>query len=154
MKKILWLIPFILIFSIIFISALNISIDIQEKYTKVSAGEKFYFEVEVKYPENSVRKDLIFEFNVKKNDEIVTHSKVLKAVETQISFLESVDIPEDAKEGLYTLYISVSDYNDLYEEVSADFQITKQKENHKYLWIAIGILFFLIMIILIWSKLK
>lgn len=133
------------------VSSLSISVDIPEKYMEVHAGEKFYFEVEVKYPENNIRKDLIFEFDVKKGDEIISHSKTLKAIETQMSFLDSINIPEDTDNGLYTLQVSVSDYDDLYEEVSTTFQVVEKKDSHFSLWIAIGVLFILMLIILIWK---
>jgi len=34
------------------VAALSISVHVPEKYTDVEAGERFYFEIDVKYPEN------------------------------------------------------------------------------------------------------
>ncbi|MCX6795879.1 MAG: hypothetical protein NTW06_00045, partial [Candidatus Falkowbacteria bacterium] len=66
------------------VSAMSISVGIPEKYSEIRAGEKVYFETEVKWPENVGRKDLRIEYSVKdKNGQDVAYLKVLKAIETQ-----------------------------------------------------------------------
>ncbi|MCH7850130.1 MAG: hypothetical protein IH845_00620, partial [Nanoarchaeota archaeon] len=37
------------------VSALSIVVHVPEKYVDVQAGERFYFEIEIKYPENPSR---------------------------------------------------------------------------------------------------
>ena len=90
----------------------------------------------------------------KKDGELITKSQVMKAIETQMSFIDDVVITESSETGLYSISVIISDYDDLYEEVSASFQVVDKKDSHLYLWIAIGSLFLLIIFILIWAKLK
>lgn len=123
--------------------ALSIAVHVPEKYTDVKAGERFYFEIEIKYPENSSRKDLRLNYEIKKDDEIIAQSKVLKAVETQASFIDFIVIPESAKKGLYTIRVGVSDYSNLNEEVEASFYVTKIWNQLKlYFLILLGAILF------------
>lgn len=105
------------------IFALSLTVHVPEKYTNVSAGERFYFELDVKYPENPSRKDLRLTYQVLEGETVISKSKVLKAVEAQASFIDFIVIPDNAKSGLHTIKVSVSDYDKLMEEVSATFQI-------------------------------
>lgn len=107
-------------------SALSISMHVPEKYTDVIAGERIYFEVEIKYPENPNRKDLRLVYEIKKDQEIITQSKFVKAIETQASFIDYIVIPESAKDGLHVINAVISDYEDLREEVSASFMVVKK----------------------------
>ena len=86
MKKIcLIFIGFVLFVNLV--SALSVVVHVPEKYVSVVAGERFYFEVEVKYPENPSRKDLSLEYKILTRDgDVIAQSKVLKAIETQASF--------------------------------------------------------------------
>jgi hypothetical protein len=130
--------------------ALNLVIHIPEKYLEVTAGERLTFELEVKYPENPVRKDLRLTYQIKKGEEIVSESKVLKAIETQSSFMDYMVIPESLEIGTYTIANKVQDYANLNEEVSADFRVVKGKADlMKYIYIlgvAIGIVDVLVII--------
>lgn len=105
------------------VSSLSVSAHVLERYSEISAGERFYFEVDVKYPENLERKDLRLQYEVLYEDKIVLQSKVLKAVETQMSFLDYLVIPEGFEPGYYILKIRVLDYDDLDEEVGASFYV-------------------------------
>src|SRR3989339_157453 len=91
-KKYLLLILFLLIINFsnfISVSALSVAVHVPEKYTDVVAGERFYFEIEVKYPENPKRKDLKLNYEIIDSDgKLIAQSKVLKAVETQASFID------------------------------------------------------------------
>ena len=120
--------------------ALNIDVHVPEKYTDVEAGERFYFEIEIKYPENPSRKDLRLEYVIKKDDEVIAESKLLKAVETQASFMDFIVIPEGAEKGLHTINVKVADYEDLSEEISASFQVVDSKGNQLklYFFILLG----------------
>ena len=127
MKKIFYLLLFCLIFnlfSMVFVSSLSLVTHVPEKYTDVAAGERFYFEIEVKYPENPARKDLRLEYEILTQDgEIIAQSKVLKAIETQASFMDFIVIPESAEKGLHIIKIKISDYEVLNEEVEASFYV-------------------------------
>ena len=130
--------------------ALNLVIHIPEKYLEVTAGERLTFELEVKYPENPVRKDLRLTYQIKKGNEVVSESKVLKAIETQSSFMDYMVIPESLEIGTYTIANKVQDYANLNEEVSTDFRVVKGKADLlKYIYIlgvAIGIVDVLVII--------
>jgi hypothetical protein len=105
-------------------SALSIAVHVPEKYTVVQPGDRFYFELEIKYPENPERKDLKLDYEVlTKDGEIIAQSKVLKAVETQASFMDFIIIPETAKKGMHIIKVGISDYENLEEEVEASFQV-------------------------------
>ncbi len=124
--KIMWVMMLLLAFSFINASsiyALSGVVHVPEKYTDVVAGERFYFEIEIKYPENPSRKDLRLEYEIKKDNKVIAQSKVLKAIETQASFMDFIVIPENAKPGLHIINVRVSDYTALSEEVSASFQV-------------------------------
>lgn len=137
--------------------ALNLVIHIPEKYLEITAGDRLTFELEVKYPENPSRKDLRLTYQIKNGDEIVSESKVLKAIESQTSFMDYMTIPESLEVGTYTIINKVQDYENLNEEVSADFRVVKGKADlMKYIYIlgvAIGIVDVLV-IIEFWMILK
>lgn len=121
--------------------ALSAQAHIPEKYTDVKAGERLYFELEIRYPENPARKDLRLEYEIVKDDEVIAKSKFLKAVETQASFMDYVVIPESAKEGLYEIRVQVKDYDKLSEEVSASFKVVTVGDGIRmYFYIIIGLI--------------
>lgn len=124
--------------------ALSIVVRVPEKYTDVEAGERFYFNIEIKYPENPSRSDLRLFYEITKDDKLVAQAKVLKAVETQASFIDFIVLPESAKKGLYILNVTVEDYTDLKEEVSASFHVIGSKGNEIriYFFILLGVIIF------------
>lgn len=125
-----------------FASAMSIVISVPEKYSEVKAGEKIYFETEVRWPENVGRKDLRIEYSVRNSvGQEVAYSKVLKAIETQASFMDSIAIPESVPPGMYRISAKFSDYKNLDQEVAASFGVTKNGDNTlMYLFIIIGLL--------------
>jgi hypothetical protein len=130
---------FALILFVNLVSAMTITINIPEKYSEVSPGEKVYFETEVKWPENDMRKDLKLEYSIKnKDDEEIAYLKVLKAIETQASFMDSINIPESTKPGIYKIYLNISDYKELNQEVVASFKIIRRNSFNIYLPIILG----------------
>jgi hypothetical protein len=133
-----------------FVSAMTITIGIPEKYSEVKAGEKVYFETEVKWPENVGRKDLSIEYSIRdKNGVEVAYLKVLKAIETQASFMSSISIPESLPAGMYKLSAGFNDYKDLNQEVVASFNVAKASNNvEKYLFIIIGVLGVIVLLVL------
>jgi hypothetical protein len=107
------------------VSALSVVVHVPEKYTSVQPGERLYFEIEITYPENPERKDLRLDYEVlTQKGELVAQSKVLKAVETQASFMDFIVMPETAKKGLYAIKVKIADYENLSEDVEASFQVT------------------------------
>lgn len=145
MKKLILLMIFFLIPGLINISsasALSIVVHVPEKYIDVYAGDRFYFEIEVKYPENPSRKDLTLDYEILKDNNVIAKSKVLKAIETQASFIDYIVIPESAETGMYMINVKISDYEGLSEEVSASFHIINDKsvEIKMYFLILLGVI--------------
>ncbi|MCH8945826.1 MAG: hypothetical protein IIA85_02800 [Nanoarchaeota archaeon] len=137
--NLLLILLFFYFFSIASVSALSVVVHVPEKYTDVQAGERFYFEIEVKYPENPSRKDLRLNYEISKDNEIIAQSKVLKAIETQASFIDFIVIPKSAETGLHLIKIKISDYEALSEEVSASFHVVSGGGKIKiYFFILLG----------------
>ena len=138
---ILFILSFFYFIGIHFVSALSVVVHVPEKYTDVQAGERFYFEIEVKFPENPSRQDLRLNYEiVDENNNLIAQSKVLKAIETQASFIDFIVIPESAKTGLHIIKVDVSDYEVLSEEVSASFQVVSKGSGQlkTYFFILLG----------------
>jgi hypothetical protein len=138
------------------ISAMTVNVGIPEKYAEIKAGEKVYFESEVKWPENIGRKDLRIEYSVlNKNGEEVAYLKVLKAIETQASFMDSISIPERIEPGMYKIYMKLSDYKDFKQEVAASFNVVPtSNETQTYLFVIIGLLTIVIIFLVIETFVK
>jgi hypothetical protein len=146
MKRINIILTAIILIQITQVTAISLATHVPEKYTQVTAGERFYFEIEIKYPENPTRKDLILQYEIlNQNNELIAQAKVLKAVETQASFIDFIVIPETANSGLYTLKITIEDYEDLSQEIQATFNITSSTTDQ----IIIYLIVILIAIILV-----
>lgn len=105
--------------------ALTIAARVSDQSTEVIGGDRLYFEVEIKYPENPRRKDLRIEYQILENNKLIASEKVLRAVETQASFLDYIVVPKSAKGGLHDLNVIITDYDGLHEEVSATFKVLK-----------------------------
>lgn len=143
--KLLIIVVMVLFSSILLpqINALSVVTHVPEKYVDVIAGERFYFEIQVKYPENPERKDLRLEYEILNSDgEIIAQSKVLKAVETQASFMDFIVIPESADPGMHFIKVKVSDYDDLNEEVEASFHVIEgtSSQIRLYFFILLGVI--------------
>lgn len=123
-----------------FVSAMTITLSVPEKYSEVKAGEKIYFETEVKWPENIGRKDLRIEYFVKDEEGVdVAYLKVLKAIETQASFMDNIAIPLSVTSGMYKIIARISDYGNLDQEVGASFNVKKNRDTIlSYLIIILG----------------
>ncbi len=132
-----------------FAHALSIAVHVPEKYTDVKAGERFYFEVEIKYPENPKRKDLRFVYEIREGDKIIAQAKFLKAIETQASFMDFIIIPETAKKGLHIINVKIQDYESFSEEVSTSFFVKSKWDTIQlYFFVLLGIVLFMGILIL------
>ena len=131
-----------MLFNAPYTRALSVSTNISEKYTEIQSGDRLYFQVDIKYPENPQRKDLRLNYEVTKGDEIIAQSQVLKAVETQAQFLDFIVIPESSVTGLYNLKVKISDYDNLAEEVATSFKVVagKDEELKTYFFILLGVI--------------
>ncbi|MFC2138204.1 hypothetical protein ACFLTE_08525 [Bacteroidota bacterium] len=125
MKARCFVVFLIVIFSLVLVSSFSAKVNVPEVYVDVSPGEMFYFETDIKYPENpSGRVDLRLNYEVVDNEgDVIKNVKGLRAIETQVSFLESFEIPADAVEGMHVIRIIIQDYESLKEEIEASFYI-------------------------------
>jgi hypothetical protein len=122
-------------------NALSLAVNVPDKYSEVTAGERCFFEMIVKYPENLGRVDLRFEYKVFGPDgELVAQSKVLKAIETQASFIDSIAIPSSAVNGVYSLEVRILDYSELDEEILTSFHVVSLESDKLQLYFIILIL--------------
>lgn len=133
--------------------ALSLAVYIPEKYSVVKVGERLYFELEIRYPENVSRKDLRLEYKILENNEVIARSQILKAVETQASFVDYIIIPASARSGLHEVRVQIKDYQDLNEEVSASFQIVSNANELK-LYFGVFMFVFLLFAIVIFLQIK
>jgi len=151
--EILLIMALFAISSLINVSALSATVHVPEKYNEVNAGDRFYFELAIRYPENPTRVDLRLEYEVVDDGgEVVTQAKALKAVETQASFLDFVVLPEKMDYGKYEINVYVKDYGDLSEKVGSSFYVTKNRVDMLFTYIyllALAVFFLMIAIIVI-----
>ena len=156
MKKVLFFfIVWLFLINLVSVSALSVITHVSEKYTDVVAGERFYFQIEIKYPENPSRKDLKLNYKILKDNEVIAQAKVLKAIETQASFMDFIVIPESAEKGMHIIKVGISDYEGLSEEVEASFHVVKYNSEIKmYFFILLGVIVLVGVIIIVVIKSK
>ncbi|MFC2138205.1 hypothetical protein ACFLTE_08530 [Bacteroidota bacterium] len=119
---------------------------------EVSAGERLYFQVEIKYPENpSGRVDLYLDYVVEKDGEVVAKSRAIKSVEFQTSFRDFVVIPKGAEKGEYAIEVVMQDYEDLGEQSRATFYVVSGEigEIKMYLFIGLGGVILIVVIVIV-----
>jgi hypothetical protein len=143
---------FLFVFVISSVSALTIEVHVPEKYNEVIAGERMYFEMAVKYPENPTRVDLRFVYQIlDANDNVIAESKTLKAIETQASFIDYIILPDIMDFGMHKIEIQLSDYGDVAETAGASFHVTKNRLDALFtiVYALIGAVVFLLLLIVI-----
>ncbi len=134
---------FALIILVDFSSAMSAEISIPANHLEVQAGDEVFFETEVKWPENTERKDLRLEYSIRDADgEEIAYMKVLKAIETQASFMDQITIPESTKGGTYKIFLTLTDYKDMEQEIAASFKVVGNSlDSYKfYLMIILGVI--------------
>lgn len=128
--------------------AMNITVRISDRYTEVRSGDRLYFEIDIKYPENPSRKDLRMEYQIRRGDEVVARQNVLRAVETQVSFLDYIAIPSSEESGMYELNVTIRDYQKLHQETSATFRVRKGRDQViTYFFILLGVTIFVALLV-------
>ena len=75
-----------------------------------------------------------------RDNEILAQSKILKAIETQASFIDFIIIPENANSGMHIIKIKIWDYVGLSEEVEATFYVVSEsgRQIKLYFFILLG----------------
>jgi hypothetical protein len=120
------------------LAGLEVSIDVPEKYQKVIAGADLQFEVQIKNIKQAGRQDLQLDYSITKNDILVGKRRELKAVETQASFLSSINVPEETLPGIYNLQVAIEDE----ESASATFYVKSSEANQirNYILLLVGVI--------------
>lgn len=104
--------------------AFSLTTRIGDQSTEVKAGDRLYFDVEIKWPENPRRQDLRVEYQILDNGEVIASEKVLRAVETQASFLDYLVVPTNTKSGMKEFNVIIQTYDgSLKEELKATFYV-------------------------------
>lgn len=129
----------IIVFYISQSTAFSIKVKVPEKYSEVKAGERFYFETEIKFPENKEKVDIKLHYKILKDDELIAEAKMIKAIGVQASYLDFIVIPKNTQNGLHKIEVTVTDYKNLKKTASASFYVTSDKEDQ------IRLYFFIIM---------
>ncbi|MCH7851048.1 MAG: hypothetical protein IH845_05385 [Nanoarchaeota archaeon] len=98
-------------------------------------------------------------YEISKDGEVIAQSKVLKAVETQASFIDFIVIPEISDSGLHIINIKIFEEEVLISEVSASFQITGSGSDQIkiYFFVLLGVVILvgiLIMVVIFVRKKK
>jgi len=134
------------------VSSLGLSVYVPEKYNEISAGERVYFEIDLKYPENPKRKDVELIYEIKNlNEETLIKAQALRAVETQASFIDFLITPKSMREDLYVIEISIFEYGKYLGRSSSTFHVIKEEEQsfEKYFYILFaGIVFIAIVVVI------
>jgi len=122
-NKLIFIISFVLFVNPVI--ALDLSIEILEKYHNTRAGDAIYFQVEIQEPERVGRHDVSLEYRIKKDNKVLVSSKELKAIETQVSFIVSLKIPDYASSGAYFLSVTTDET----EVAEASFNVRGSEED-------------------------
>ncbi len=106
--------------------AFSLTTRIGDQSTELKAGDRLYFDVEIKWPENDRRQDLRVEYQILDQGQVIASEKVLRAVETQASFLDYLVVPTSAVAGVKELRVVLETYDkSLSESISATFNVAK-----------------------------
>lgn len=128
----------IMILLIGFVSSLSFSVEVPKEYARVAPGEEVFFEIKVLYPENLARKDLILEYSILNEEgRVIAQADTLRAIETQLSLLGSIVVPEDARVGEHSIRIGISDNEGLNEETNASFNVSTKGVNWSFVLLSV-----------------
>ncbi|MEJ0053953.1 MAG: hypothetical protein WDN10_04505 [bacterium] len=110
------------------VHAASVALSIPDRYAQVDPDDRFYYQLNVLYPENVQRRDLTVTYRVEEGQATIVSGQYLRAVETQASFSDYIVIPTDAREGLHTIEIAVTDGDKPLAQVSGSFQVNPQED--------------------------
>ncbi|MDH4330127.1 MAG: hypothetical protein OEV93_01075 [Candidatus Moranbacteria bacterium] len=134
-----------------FAEALEFNVRIPENYTDIRAGEEVGFDVDIKYPENTIRKAIDFEYKIRKGDQVIVNVSDSKLIENSALFVKFITIPASADTGMYVLDVSIKDFDTVLKTDLDNFHITGNKEDKikVYFLITFGIIVSLIFILIV-----
>ena len=104
---------------------LDVRAEIESKYKKVLPGEYILAQIKLFNLGGEGRKDIDMEYIIRdyNGDEIIKETESL-AIETQITFLKKISIPENVPLGSYVLYVRAI-YGNKIASASDNFEIVK-----------------------------
>lgn len=129
-------------------SALEISVQVLDKYKTAAPGDRVQFQVTLKSIETPNRHDISLTYQLLDGSKVLTQSRELKAIETQASFISSIEIPE-IDNGAYTVRVLVND------DAFAEDQITVDKTNslkNIYYYLIIFMVVILFVGLMVWRE--
>jgi len=132
------------------VPALDLSVNILERYHNIRAGEAIYFEINVQEPERFGRHDISLEYKVKKANKVLVSFKELKAIETQASFIESIKIPDYAESGAYFLSVTIDES----QIVEVSFNVRSAEEDRTPYYFLIIFTSMVVVGILVWFEIR
>ncbi len=101
------------------VCATDVYVSIPNKYQEIGVGGTLFFKVDLHDHQIVGRHDISLKYDVMKGATVIVSSKELRAMETQMSFLNSITVPDSAESGLYDIVVTVNDN----ESASAAFYI-------------------------------
>ena len=121
-------------------SLFDVVLEIPKKYQSVLPGEEISFKVSLIRMIELDRKDVVINYTVKnENGDIVIFSEDTKAIETSMSFIKELKIPEETKHGKHVLYVQVI-YEGKVASTSDWFNVVDEKKSNIIWWVLIGFL--------------
>jgi len=111
---------------------MDVKTEIPSKFLEVAPGEEIYFTAFLYSLGKEGKFDTSIEYKILSQEgELIFSEHETIAVETQTSFVKSIKLPENIKEGKYILYISAT-YNNERASSSSFFEVTTQKTTSRY----------------------
>src|SRR3989339_809481 len=89
----------LLICFINFVSSLSLDLSIPKEYSEVVSGESVYFQINVKYPENTLRQDLVLEYKIL-NVQVSSGGILMNEINTSFNVV-------DEKESLLVIFLII-----------------------------------------------
>jgi len=125
------------------VSALSVIVKIPDRSVNTVAGERVYFEINVKYPENPSRKDVTLVYQLlNKDGKLISQSENLRAIETQFSLLASMVVPGGIANGLYSVNIIVKVGEEVLGMSNVSFNVVNKKKDYSLIigWGVLGLI--------------
>jgi len=133
----------------------DIDVEIPQKYKEVLPGEEVLVQLTIYNVKGIGRVDVYVEYGLKDlSGNIITSEHETLAVETQISIVESLDVPFDITPGNYVLYATVK-YDDIIGTGTDVFRIVTEKEVEiptRIVWSILLVIIILIVVYLLSVK--
>jgi hypothetical protein len=130
-------------------SLFDVEVEIPSQYLKTPPGEDIMASIKIYNLGTNNTADALVEYTVKDNKGIVIAiASDTVAVETQMSYIKTINIPENTPIGRYTLYIVVN-YEGKIASSSVFFEVAEEKSLGKEKLYIVLITFFILIIAII-----